>query len=1250
MPRLALDWLAKTPTEEHRSIDGTLVFVDVSGFTALTERLAVRGRAGTEEIDEIVGSTFGELASIAGRFGADLLKWGGDAAVLLFNGPGSAARGARCGWLMTRAMRRLGRLQTSVGRVQLNVSVGAHSGKFELFLLGELHRELIVAGPGATTTTEMEAAASSGEVVVSTATAALLGASVLGEARGAGILVRAEPHAEERPMPTVREGDPDDAALLTPLRARRYLLSGEEQAEHRPIAIGFVRLSGLDTVLERFGATAALQALGPPVRAAQEAAERYGVSFHGTDVAAGGLKMLLLGGVPRLEGNDADRLMRTALEIVRPAKTAAPAEPLAGLEAASPASPTVVLRAGVNVGNAFVSSGLRLGGRRVYSITGDAVNLAARVVDAAEPGEVRCTEATRAALRSPFVLRELPPFMAKGKTGPIVTFEVRKEGASQVALGQAQPGFVGRRAELNALFTAAVEVRSGESGQVIELIGQEGMGKSRLVDEAAQAWPLPTFRIACDSFSGGRPYRPLRAVARQILGLHDDVADVEVTSALMATLEEKAHALLPWAPLLADVFDVSLPLTREVGDLEPRFRQRRLEGAFIELTETLIGGPVAFVFEDTHALDQASTSLVLRIAEQAEIWPWLVIMTRRPDGPGWAELTGRAVIELGPLDHTSSEYLLSELALDQLGPQDRRALVGRADGNPLFLVELARASVATGSTETLPDALEPLLAARVDRLSSADRRALRTAAVLGSRFEKELLSLVVEDDVELDDGLWLRLSEFVREEEGDLVFTHTLVREAAYEGLSFRQRRVLHAQAAEAIEARAKGTDLAVELLSLHWLAAERWDRAWECARLAGERASSLYANADAATQFSRALDAASHLRQIPEAELARVGELLGDVCELAGNYERARAAYGDAHRRLHQGAGRARLLRKVGVLQERRGRYPQALRNYTSALRHLDGDDDADLVERCELTLATAGVRHRQGRLRQSAAEAAVAGEYAVRSGYRHGLAHALYLRHINSVYLDEPDDALADEALAIFVELGDLVGQGNVLNNLGISAHYRGAWPEALEHYRASQAARERSGDLVGAATEDNNIGEILSDQGHYVEAERCFNAAKSTWRAARYSIGEALAASNLGRLAARTGRTLRGAALLAEARAAFEAIHAGSYVDETDVRLTECTLLAGELHRAAAAAANLTSRFLGRRDRERLYGAALRLRAVALAELGDLVEAGVLLDESVILLRTIAEGFELAQALAARAELTRRLGVGETSGRPA
>lgn len=137
----------------------------------------------------------------------------------------------------------------------------------------------------------------------------------------------------------------------------------------------------------------------------------------------------------------------------------------------------------------------------------------------------------------------------------------------------------------------------------------------------------------------------------------------------------------------------------------------------------------------------------------------------------------------------------------------------------------------------------------------------------------------------------------------------------------------------------------------------------------------------------------------------------------------------------------------------------------------------------------------------------------------YRRGLAHSLYLRHINSVYLNHPDDDLAHEALDIFVQLGDLVGQGNVLNNLGISAYYRGAWDEALQHYGASRDVRERTGDLIGAATEENNIGEILSDQGHFGEAWGRFKAAVSSWRSACYPVDEVLVTSNLGRLAART-----------------------------------------------------------------------------------------------------------------------------------
>ena len=291
--------------------------------------------------------------------------------------------------------------------------------------------------------------------------------------------------------------------------------------------------------------------------------------------------------------------------------------------------------------------------------------------------------------------------------------------------------------------------------------------------------------------------------------------------------------------------------------------------------------------------------------------------------------------------------------------------------------------------------------------------------------------------------------------------------------------------------------------------------------------------------------------------------------------------------------------------------------------------------------------MRHRQGRLRESAAEAIVAGEDAERAGYRPGLAHALYLRHINSVYLDEPDDALAEEALAIFIELGQPRRSGQRAQQPRHQRPLPRRLADALERYRASRAARERTGDLVGAATEDNNIGEILSDQGHYAEAERCFNAAKSSWRAASYPIGEALVPQTSGgwRLAP-AGRS-EAPPCWQKPEPPSKPFTPRSYVDETDLRMAECTLLAGELHRAAAAGAELTARFArpggpraalrhGPPAAGRRPGPTRRHRRRPMA----------LLDESVTRLRTFAEGFELAQALAARAELTRRLGEGEAS----
>ena len=294
---------------------------------------------------------------------------------------------------------------------------------------------------------------------------------------------------------------------------------------------------------------------------------------------------------------------------------------------------------------------------------------------------------------------------------------------------------------------------------------------------------------------------------------------------------------------------------------------------------------------------------------------------------------------------------------------------------------------------------------------------------------------------------------------------------------------------------------------------------------------------------------------------------------------------------------------------------------------------------------LASAGIRSRQGRYRDCTSFATDAAADAERAGHRSGLAHALYLEHMMSVYLGEPEDDLAYRSLAISEELGDLVGQGNVLNNLGIGAYYLGRWEIAHEYYERSREARVRSGDVVGAATEENNIAEILSDQGNFVQARALLESARATWLAASYRVGAALATSNLGRLEARAGDVARGRELLEAALGDFRQIHSPVFVAETQLRLAECQVLEGDFASAMSSAQELLGSLRARAGLEQTEVAAQRVlgTAAALARLdGGREQTGAsiqALDEAVKQATALEAPYELALTLASRAALADR-----------
>jgi class 3 adenylate cyclase len=252
-------------------VDGSLAFVDISGFTALTERLARKGKLGAEEMSDVLNATFAALLSDARLHGADLVKWGGDAVLLLFRGPEHAARATQAAHRMRATLRNRGRESSATGA--LRMSVGVHSGAFDFFLVGdtEIHRELLISGPGASRTAEMEAVAAAGQIAVSDATAALLPPTVLGERVPGGRLVRSAPAVDgpETTGPT----DPGkvDPATALPVEIRAHLLSGTPETEHRLITVAFVQFSGTDSLLAADGVPALAEELDRMVRNVQEA-------------------------------------------------------------------------------------------------------------------------------------------------------------------------------------------------------------------------------------------------------------------------------------------------------------------------------------------------------------------------------------------------------------------------------------------------------------------------------------------------------------------------------------------------------------------------------------------------------------------------------------------------------------------------------------------------------------------------------------------------------------------------------------------------------------------------------------------------------------------------------------------------------------------------------------------------------------------------------------------------------------------
>lgn len=1158
--------LAEAAPDRYVEIDATLAFFDVSGFTPMTERLASLGRAGAEHINDVLNVVFTGLIDAVSGWGGDVLEFGGDAMVVLYSGTRHAERAAAGAAEAFAFMRRANPVTTPVGKVTLGMSCGMASGAQAYYLLGRTRRAFVVAGPVSTAMARCEAAAPSGEAWLAPSSAAALPRAWVERCDGDGYrLLHRRVRADPALHGAIDRGARDDTSALLPTEFRDLVDVGRRSGELKQVAMAFLRLTGTDGLIAAGGPAAAAAVLGELSELIDTTAAEFGVCWLETQAEADSVRWTLISGAPTATERDGERLLR----VVRRIADAAP-QPL---------------HIGANLGVVFVGD-MGHPDRCTYIVMGDTTNLAARLMGRAEAGQVLVGERLAHATAGRFAFEWPDPFTVKGKARPVQAAVLgpmveagRDAPASQPA---ATPPLVGRDDQLHELVAAI------RDAAVVVVTGEAGSGKSRLWHEARAVLGDRSWVAA-----GGDPYEQSSAFApmRRLLRTLFDATDGD---ALARHVGRVAPDLAGWLPLVGDVLGFDVEPTAQTASLDPTFRAERQRLAVAELVSaTVAGRPTVLVVDDVHWLDEASRALVATIARTQP--DTAVVLTARPGG--WlppADVT----VDLPPVPPHEAERLLIQALPGRLAADATLARLTRAaGGNPLFLLELARAAAVTGDDTALPDSVERLMAARIDRLPAAARARVRDLSVLGATVDRALAAgvLGLADPADLD--AWTAGFDDLLVDDGtELHFAHDMIRVAAYEGLAVRRRRAVHAAAVRVIEAWGDAAPLAdpVAVLAVHAAGAADDPRIVRWSGRAADEALASGATTVAIGLYQAVADAQRRLRAEPVERVATLRRL-ACAAERAGRPDTALDALAQAARYV-TGPDRSALAVDRARLLERSGRYRAAQAMATRA-----ANATTDQVVRAHLALSRATVRNLVGDHRGALtlAEQALADPVAGSDRAVAAQAHVLAEWACSALRLPERESH-DTEAERLLVELDDTVRLANLYLNRGVSRYADSRIAEAIDSLQASAEQYRKAGDVLGEAGADNNLGEALTTLFRLDEAEPRLARARRVSAAAGDPYYELAATSGLARIAAWRGDTETAVGLEQAAIDGFGRLGASDLEFDSLVRMVEIQLLHGDPE-AALAIADRAARAGGARAATPTGRATLeRLRARVLVAL--------------------------------------------------
>ena len=1107
---------------------GAALFADISGFTALTEALleALGPQRGAEELTGWLNKIYDALVAEIESYRGSVISFSGDAMTCWFDDQSQEALAAKpnasaalqataCALAIQQTMQQFAQVEIpGAGMVSLAIKVVVTAGSVRRFLIGDPAIQLVdtLAGETLYRLAAGEHHAHRGEVLLDEPAVAALG-------EGIQVLEwRADPESGERfavvnrlnanvesdPWPALESDGLSDELmrpwLLPPVYERLMSGLGEFLTELRPTVALFLRFSGIDYDND----PEAQSKLNTYLQAVQRILARYNSYMIQLTIGDKGSHFYVAFGAPLAHEDDAIRTLAAALE-------------LRDLQ--------MDFISDVQIG---VSQGLTRTGayggihRRTYSTLGDAVNMAARLMQNAPPGQVLVNQNVRKATTDSFTWEELPPLQVKGKSQPVTVFRlIARQERHGIRLHEPKYALpmVGRAAEL-ALTEGKLELALQGHGQIIGITAEAGMGKSRLMAEVirlARERGMLGYGGECQSYGTTASYLVWQNIWQSFFDLDPTSSLAEQIGSLEDQLSQLDPSLLPRLPLLGAVLNLPIPDNELTLSFDAKLRKESLESLLLDcLRRRSRTMPLLLVLEDFHWVDPLSHDLLEVIGRAIADLPVMIALAYRPPqldrrmAPRVSRLFYFTEILLKDLPAPEIEQLVS-LKLHQIYgdhaelPQALIEKIGqRAEGNPFYIEELLNylhdRNIDPGQLEALeqidlPNSLYSLILSRMDQLTENQKMLLKVASVIGRLFRAAMLWGVynqfgesVQSDLDALSALDLTPLD-TPEPELMYLFKHIVTQEVAYETLSFATRARLHDQIGQYIERTyPDGLDQFIDLLAFHFERSENLEKKREYLLKAAEAAQAGYANAAAITYYQRVL----HL--LPEER--RVAGLLklGQVLELVGEWENAEAIYGEAERladRIQDAQSQAQAQRSLGWLRRKRGEYGTAEERLARAREMYQRLGDIAGVSN---VLADIGEIYRlQGKFAE--ARAYYEDSLSLAAGItdprlsRKARAHAL--KGAGTVATWQGDYATArelnQESLALRRELGDTPGVATLLNNLGIIARFQRDLPGARQMNDESLALFREMGDRWAVGQLLNNQACVASDQGDYAEARR-------------------------------------------------------------------------------------------------------------------------------------------------------------------